>query len=193
MIRAIVFDNFGVLVDSVYDTLYADLPDGDRQITRSIGVVADRGDITNAERDEQIMPFLGNNRDKIDAARAKARRNDELLSLILELRHSYKIGMLSNAASGLVESFFSADDMNKYFDDVVLSYKVQLVKPSQEIYLLAANRMGISPHECLFVDDNQQNVVAAESVGMQGIVYRDFAQFRADLKNMLNQGSTGDA
>jgi HAD superfamily hydrolase (TIGR01509 family) len=193
MIKAIIFDHFGVLVDSVYDTLYADLPDRDRQLARSIGAAADRGEITNAERDEQIMPFLGNSRVKIDAARGRARRNEELLSLILELRHDYKIGMLSNAASGLVESFFSADDMKKYFDDIVLSYKVRLTKPDQEIYLLAIDRIGVAPHECIFVDDDWRNVMAAEAVGMHGIVYRDFAQFRIDLQDVLGESQASNA
>lgn len=185
MIKAIIFDHFGVLVDSVYDTLYAELPDRDRELARSIGAAADRGEITNAERDEQIMPFLGGSRAKIEAARTRARRNDALLAFILELRHDYKVGMLSNAADGLVESFFSPDDMETYFDDVVLSYNVRLVKPDKEIYLLAAERLGVMPHECVFVDDASHNTIGAEVAGMHGIVYRDVPTLKSDLAKIV--------
>lgn len=185
MIKAIIFDHFGVLVDSVYDTLYADLPDKDRQLARSIGAAADRGEITNTERDEQIMPFLGGSRAMIEAAHARARRNDELLPFILELRRNYKVSMLSNAAGGLVESFFSPSDMETYFDDVVLSYNVRLIKPDKEIYRLAAERLGVMSHECVFVDDASRNTMGAEAAGMHGIVYRDVLTLKSDLAKVI--------
>lgn len=193
MIKAIIFDNFGVLVDSVYTTLVHGLSDQTKSTILSIGEAADRGEITNDERDAQIAPFLGSGQQAIDTARHRARRNDRLLAFILELRNTYKISMLSNAGSGLVESFFVEGELEKYFDDVVLSYQVRMTKPSLEMYKLAASRLNVNLEECIFVDDSERNVVAARNAGMGGVVYKDFSQFQAELQLMLTQDQTNHA
>lgn len=185
MIKAILFDHFGVLVDPVYTTLLDNLPDQTIKTILSISDAADRGEITNIERDKQIAPFLEGGKARIDAAHAKARRNDALLTFILELRRNYKIGMLSNAANGLVESFFTPDDIKIYFDDVVLSYEVHLIKPHREIYLLAAERLGVMPHECVFIDDVRRNIIGAEAAGMHGVVYKNLPALKLDLEKII--------
>lgn len=185
MIKAILFDHFGVLVDPVYTSLLGNLPDQTVKAILSINDAADRGEITNIERDKQIAPFLEDGKTSIDAARTKARRNDALLTFILELRRSYKIGMLSNAANGLVESFFTSDDMKMYFDDVVLSYEVHMIKPHREIYLLAAERLGVMPNECIFIDDVKRNIIGAEAAGMHGVIYKNLPTLKLDLDNII--------
>ena len=47
-----------------------------------------------------------------------------------------------------------------------------MAKPDAEIYRRAAERIGLSPEACVFVDDAEVNVRAAEALGMRGIVYR---------------------
>jgi len=67
------------------------------------------------------------------------------------------------------------------FDVTVISGEVGLRKPEPEIYLLTAERLGVSPHECVFVDDLGPNVRAAEQVGMTGIRHVDPAQTIAEI------------
>jgi HAD superfamily hydrolase (TIGR01509 family) len=72
------------------------------------------------------------------------------------------------------------------FDAVVSSAEEGLAKPEAEIYRRAAERIGLSPEACVFVDDAEANVRAAEAVGMRGIVYRvdrghDLAALLAEL------------
>jgi putative hydrolase of the HAD superfamily len=47
-----------------------------------------------------------------------------------------------------------------------------MAKPEPRIYALAAQRLGLPPEECVFVDDLEANVNAAREAGMQGICYR---------------------
>ncbi len=54
-------------------------------------------------------------------------------------------------------------------------------KPSKEAYLGAAESLGVSPRECLFVDDRHENVAAAEAVGMRGHVFCDASTLRGAL------------
>jgi epoxide hydrolase-like predicted phosphatase len=56
------------------------------------------------------------------------------------------------------------------FDDVIDSWEVGMRKPEARIYELAAQRLGVTPGECLFLDDMLENLVGAQAVGMQTIL-----------------------
>jgi len=58
------------------------------------------------------------------------------------------------------------------FDDIVCSAEVGMAKPEAEIFRLAASRLGVAPEECVLVDDWDQNVAAAQAVGMTAICYQ---------------------
>ena len=57
------------------------------------------------------------------------------------------------------------------FDAVVISGEVGVRKPDPAIYALAAERLGLPPGACAFVDDLAVNVRAAEAAGMHGILH----------------------
>ncbi|MCL2037716.1 HAD-IA family hydrolase [Candidatus Saccharibacteria bacterium] len=188
MIKAIIFDCFGVLVDDYYGApIKVGLTDEELVTWQKIADTADRGDISNEERLARIFPMIRGGRAKFEREARLARRHDDLLDFILKLRGKYKTGLLSNASDNIVERFFSPSDFAKYFDEVVLSYKVRLIKPYPEIYKLAAQRLSVDTNECLFVDDNPTNLSGAEAVGMHGLLYKNFAKFQTDLKDVLEK------
>lgn len=55
------------------------------------------------------------------------------------------------------------------FDIVVESCKVKMRKPFPEIYLLTAEKLGLKPEQCVFIDDLEANIEGAKKVGMKGI------------------------
>ena len=59
------------------------------------------------------------------------------------------------------------------FDATVISGVVGLHKPQPEIYLLAAERLGVEPGASVFVDDLRENCVGAEAVGMTAVLHRE--------------------
>ena len=71
------------------------------------------------------------------------------------------------------------------FDETVISGDVGLHKPQPEIYLLACERLGVEPGDCVFVDDLRENVTGAEAVGMAAILHRDSAATVAKLEELL--------
>src|SRR6185369_11106819 len=71
------------------------------------------------------------------------------------LKPSFKIGMLSNAGSDRMVELFGSERA-ALFDDVVLSYQFGMVKPEPDIYKLAADRLGVLPEECIFIDDQER-------------------------------------
>ncbi|MCQ2064937.1 MAG: HAD family phosphatase [Bacteroidaceae bacterium] len=61
-------------------------------------------------------------------------------------------------------------------DRYVISSHVGLAKPDPAIYRLLMDRYGLEPSECVFVDDRTDNVNAAVSLGMHGILFEGSAE-----------------
>jgi FMN phosphatase YigB (HAD superfamily) len=57
-------------------------------------------------------------------------------------------------------------------------------KPQPEIYRLAADRLGVEPAQCIFVDDLRENCEGAEAVGMTALLHRDAAESIAKLTEL---------
>jgi epoxide hydrolase-like predicted phosphatase len=70
------------------------------------------------------------------------------------------------------------------FDTVVISAEVGLHKPQPEIYTLAAERLGVEPQACVFVDDLKENCEGAEAVGMTAIRHRSAPETIARLEEL---------
>ena len=77
------------------------------------------------------------------------------------------------------------------FDETVISGDVGMHKPQPEIYLLACERLGVEPADCVFVDDLRENVTGAEAVGMTAILHRDSAATVAKLEELLGVSLSG--
>ena len=56
-------------------------------------------------------------------------------------------------------------------DNIVVSSHVKLAKPEPAIYQLLLSKFNLNPQECVFIDDRKDNVNAAISLGMNGIVF----------------------
>ena len=190
MIKALIFDNFGVLMDCTHSKLSAMFPKFADKID-AINIQADLGEISDETRDDEIAKLIGS-REPVDRVVNAAKVNRELLDYILELHKHYKTGILSATGANFWR-YFDAADLRARFNDVLLSYQVHLTKPNPAIFRLAAQRLGVKTDECVFVDDIPANIAAAENVGMRGILYKNFVQFRQELNAILERnGSRAD-
>lgn len=91
-------------------------------------------------------------------------------------------GLLSNSW-GL--SLYPFETLAPLFDALVVSGEVGLRKPQPEIYLLAAERLGLAPGECVFVDDLRTNTTGARAVGMAGVLHRGAEGTIAELERLF--------
>lgn len=91
--------------------------------------------------------------------------------------------------TGLVSNSWGMDypreQWEQLFDTVVISGEVGLRKPDPRIYRLAAERLAVTPEECVFVDDLAPNVRGAAAVGMVGVRHVDPATTRAELSALF--------
>jgi len=97
---------------------------------------------------------------------------EENLALLRALRPPYRAGILSNADISLEDRMRDGLGIYDLFDTVISSAAVGMAKPDHRIYHLAAERLGLPPEECVFIDDLERNVTAAREVGMAAVHFR---------------------
>lgn len=114
------------------------------------------------------------------------RYDHALLAFIGSLRPRYKTGIISNAWPG-VRQMHQPYINDSLFDVIVYSAEEGLAKPTPEIYHRALTRLGVRPEGAVFVDDVQENVEAARAVGMVGIQFKNAAQVRQTIEEMIRR------
>jgi putative hydrolase of the HAD superfamily len=188
MIKAIIFDFFGVLVTEGFKKFRDEnFPNHQEKWRQAIDLVNrhDSGEITKLDFIKGMASISGKSFDQVAASINKNLPNKQLLGYIkTELKPKYKISILSNSGDDYTKLLLAPDDV-KMFDDIVLSYRFKIIKPQPEIFELAAQRLGVQPQECLFVDDSNNHCAGAQKVGMKTIFYQDFPSFKQKIEQVL--------
>lgn len=108
---------------------------------------------------------------------------------IKELSAKYDVYMLSNNNPLIVRRirglFRRAGLPMDTFKGLFFSYKMKMLKPNPEIYREAVRQTGLKASECLFIDDSDINVKAAEAVGMKGLHYIQGTDLKAAITKTL--------
>ena len=189
MIKAIIFDCFGVIITDALLVVCEELRARDPEAAQQVGDIIkanNRGMIDPKESTRLIAEILGISveefRDRIADGEAK---DHLLLDYIAGLRPQYKTALLSNIAASSLYRRFAQDELSRCFDEIVISGDIGFAKPEPQAYEIAADRLGVRFDECLFTDDRDTFCEAARACGMQAIHYQSFDQFRAELERML--------
>lgn len=98
-----------------------------------------------------------------------------------ELKKKYKLAIINNGMGITISQFKKRNNFGQFFDLFINSAEENINKPDPRIYLIACDRLGVKPEECVFIDDSERNVKGAKDVGMQGIVYINYKTFNKDL------------
>ena len=104
------------------------------------------------------------------------------VKILIKLKGYYSVWLLSNTNPCHIQ-----DEIDKKFefphlaDGTIYSFDIGLRKPDKAIYKIAASRAGSIPERCLFIDDQRENVIAAENTGFIGIHFQSFKQLQKDL------------
>jgi putative hydrolase of the HAD superfamily len=95
--------------------------------------------------------------------------------------HGVRTALLSNSWGNTYPRELWAE----LFDAVVISGEVGLRKPDRAIYHRVLDRLGLAAAECVFVDDIEHNVRAAEALGMVGLHHTDVMATVTKLEELL--------
>lgn len=91
----------------------------------------------------------------------------------------YRIYVLSNACNGFYHYFPRFKEIS-YFDGVMVSSDVHMIKPEPQIYEHFLKTYDLTGEECLFIDDRPENVKGAQNAGLCGFVFTgNFAEIKS--------------
>ncbi|CAN5458506.1 hypothetical protein BH10PAT3_BH10PAT3_6910 [soil metagenome] len=185
MIKAIVFDCFGVLAEDGWTPFKNKYITSGSAMAKKIAGIGRRTDLGTLDYKimiTEISALLGTEPALLRKAVEGKVSNKELFKFIeSDLKPKYKIGLISNASYDVMTRLFN-EEQAAVFDTTVLSYETKLTKPDPEMYALTARLLGVSLRECLFVDDQERHCKGAEATGASAILYTSILQLKKDLK-----------
>jgi len=195
--RGLLVDFGGVLTTNVFESFRAFCldegldPDAFLDLFRSDPEA--RGDLRRVETGQieeedfarRIGERLGVERTEglIDRLFARIRPDGEMVAAVKRAKSAgVKTGLLSHSMGS---GRYDRESFPDLFDGVVISGEVGLHKPQPEIFRLGAERIGLPPEECVFVDDLRENCEGAEAVGMTAVLHRGASSTLPELESLL--------
>ena len=113
----------------------------------------------------------------------------ELLSYLKE--QGFRVALATATAKDRAEAYLDRLDLLKYFDVVASARMVAHGKPEPDIYLYAADQLGLSPHECLALEDSPNGVRSAHAAGCKTILVPDLDDPSGQLEGLLDGVADG--
>jgi HAD superfamily hydrolase (TIGR01509 family) len=80
-------------------------------------------------------------------------------------KDNYKIAVCSNSIKNSIQVMMEKAGLINYLEFFLSNQDVKNGKPDPEMYILAIQKLGLAPHECLIVEDNPNGIKAAEASG----------------------------
>lgn len=186
MIKAIIFDNDGVLVDS--EPLHHT---AEKETMAKYGVDITEKDFmkyvgvsTEKMINDWIQEFNLNvtfdeianlhQRNLIRQFKAHLQPTPGSLDFLCYLKNqALKLAVASSSSHALVKTGLNKLDIYNLFETVVTAEEVEEAKPHPAIFFEVAQRLGMQPAECLVIEDSYAGVTAAKAAGMLCIGYKN--------------------
>ena len=111
--------------------------------------------------------------------------NHELIEYFVSECPADKIVLLTNLDTNAGDILTKRYGIPEFYDEIISAGEAGYAKPNPKIFEEALKRLNAKAEECIFVDDTEENIEAARTLGMKGILYRDFVSFRAELENLI--------
>lgn len=199
MIKAVIFDFDGTLVDSEWAYALTDI-----EFVKAIG-----GDETHLDHDKYVgvgveafvshfMDKLGidhsreqelielNNKLFLDIAGDEIKAFPKMLSLITELyKRDIPMGIASGSSQWILDVISSKCGIDKHIDNIYSSQLTEHEKPAPDIYLYTAEKLGIAPQECLVFEDSETGVKSAVRAGMHVVWFDNLDSKNIELKKKV--------
>jgi putative hydrolase of the HAD superfamily len=196
-VKGLLVDYGGVLTTNVFDSFrdfcVAEGLDPEavkglfREDPHAIELVRalETGELSEEQFGERFGELLGvdDRAGLVDRLFGGLRPDEEMLAALRRAKAAgIRTGLISNSMGA---ARYDRSVFPELFDGVVISGEVGIHKPQPEIFLLGAERAGVEPGECVFVDDLRENCEGAETVGMTAILHRGADRTVPELERLL--------
>ena len=88
---------------------------------------------------------------------------EELLKYLRE--NNYKIAVASSSDTADIKNNLEKTKLEKYIDEIASGAEVENGKPAPDVFLLAAERLGVDPKDCLILEDSKAGIKAGKASG----------------------------
>jgi len=195
MVRAIIFDMDGVIIDS--EPIHYD---ANKRIFEELGIPVNNSLYSNyiGVSNQEMWEDLKNEYDLQQSVEELVeKQNSQNLELfnefvkepiegVVELlknlkENGYKIALASSSPMRLIKEVICKFDIEKYFEVVVSSEDVTRGKPKPDIFIYTAGLLNVKPYECLVIEDSKNGVKAAKAAGMKCIGFKNPNSINQDL------------
>ena len=97
--------------------------------------------------------------------------NDGLISLLSQIKSAgLKLAVATSSSPEIANLLLNKCGIASFFDAIVTTTEAGKSKPSPDVYLLAAQKIGVSPEYCIVFEDSPNGLSAAKSAGMFCVV-----------------------
>jgi len=194
VIKALIFDNNGVLTKTEGDginkmaELFGVSHDEYNEVWKEYAKPLDDGGLTSEEFLMKVINYFGKEVE-IDSLREIYYdcydRDDEMHETVKNLRDKFEVALLSNFGDSFdkFEEKWRTHETIKP-ENMFVSVKLGMRKPHRDIYEHALSKLGLEPHEAVFIDDRLENIEAAKDLGMHGIHFSNRDQFLVELQGL---------
>ncbi|MCL4361100.1 HAD-IA family hydrolase [Candidatus Dependentiae bacterium] len=119
------------------------------------------------------------------------RPNKKTLKVLKECaKHpEHQLYIISNWDNLSFDAFYntkSAQEVFKYFypENIVVSARIGMIKPHNCIFEHFLNKHNLNAKDCIFIDDQSENIKTAQELGFTGILHKDAKKLKKELKNL---------
>jgi len=199
MIRAVLFDYEGVVAAKgshlLSEHLGRNLGIPAKQAWEELLAPEQHNSLTGAINETELWQNIGKRYGKpIDASARDIWHSFEELKLYPEViafaehlrRKGITAGILSNVITVTRDSVQSRNGYTG-FEPVFLSCEIGFAKPDEAVYEFVLEKLERKPDEVLFVDDREDNVAAAERLGIYAILATSPKQVIADATRLISE------
>ena len=196
--KGLLVDFGGVLTSNVFDSFRAFCeregldPETVKRLfredPRALGELRklEKGELTEEEFAERFGPIVGVEETDglVDRLFAEMHPDEAMIEAVKRARSGgVRTGLISNSWG---HGRYDRSTFPELFDGVVISGEVGLHKPQPEIFEMGAEKVGLEPSDCVFVDDLRENCAGAEAVGMTAVLHRGAERTLPELERLLD-------
>lgn len=188
MIEAIIFDMDGTLVDTepfnteIEKRLFSlnKIEISEEEHQKYLGIASDAMWREIAERNQLQIPVS----ELIEQNHKESYRYlsevDQipimpgLVDLLEKLQaKNYPMAVASSSTPEIIDLILKKTNLKEYFQVIVSAEQAGKSKPEPDVFLLAAEKLGIKPTNCLVVEDSTNGIKAALAAGMTCVAYQN--------------------
>lgn len=107
---------------------------------------------------------------------------DGITELLDALKRKTKIALATMSGREVIDRLLPAKKLTKYFDVVISADDVMYPKPNPEVFLMAAEKLGVIPRDCVVVEDSVFGIRAAKAAKMKCIAVPTGAYIQEELE-----------